>query len=193
MGNVSMTKVSLSHQELTLSEVWQWYQKMDSAIDHYQTEVINALLSGKEVSDIFLGMTKEEIIEDFIWQTEELERLVCLNLIASAEATIRIDYLTRVYEKKKDTICRACRALYKQKGARVSLEDEILAIWKQNYPECKLAMGHFIGVLKLRHWLAHGRYWTPKLGSSYNPKAIFKIIETLLNELPDDFSCAIKL
>jgi hypothetical protein len=66
-------------------------------------------------------MTKEEIIDDFIWQTEELERLVCLNLIASAEATIRIDYLTRVYEKKKDTISRACRALYKQKGARVSL------------------------------------------------------------------------
>jgi len=70
-----------------------------------------------------------------------------------------------VYEKKKDTISRACRALYKQKGARVSLEDDILAIWKQNYPECKIAIGHFIGVLKLRHWLAHGRYWTPKFGS----------------------------
>ena len=103
-----MTKVSLSHQELTLSEVWQWYQNLDSAIDHYQIEVTNALLSGKEVSDIFLGMTKEEIINYFIWQTEELEKSVCFNLIASAEATIRIDYLTRVYEKKKDTISRSC-------------------------------------------------------------------------------------
>jgi len=165
VGDVSMTKVSLSHQELTLSEVWQWYQILDHAIDHYQIEVTNALLSGREVSDIFLGMVKEEIIEYFVWQTEELDRLVSLNLMASAEATIRIDYLTRVYEKKKDTISRACRALYKQKGARVSLEDDILAIWKQNYPECKIAIGHFIGVLKLRHWLAHGRYWTPKFGS----------------------------
>ena len=68
-----MTKVSLSHQELTLSEVWQWYQKMDSAIDHYQTEVINALLSGKEVSDIFLGMTKEEIIEATLFLMERLK------------------------------------------------------------------------------------------------------------------------
>jgi len=183
--------VSLSHQELTLSEVWQWYQNLDNAIDYYQIEVTNALLSGKEVSDIFLGMTKEEIIDYFVWQTEELERSVCLNLIASAEATIRIDYLTRVYEKKKDTISRACRALYKQKGARVSLEDHILAIWKQNHPECKLAIGHFIGVLKLRHWLAHGRYWTPKFGNPYNPKAVFDIIENLLNNLPDDFSWAI--
>jgi hypothetical protein len=132
-----MTRVSFSHQELTLSEVWQWYQNLDSAIDCYQTEVINALLSGKKVADIFLGMTKEEIIEDFVWQTEELDRLVCLNLIASAEATIRIDYLTRVYEKKKDTISRACRDLYKDKGTRVSLEEDILTIWKQNYPECK--------------------------------------------------------
>jgi hypothetical protein len=58
VGDVSMTKVSLSHQELTLSEVWQWYQKMDSAIEHYQTEVINALLSGKEVSRLKFFLQK---------------------------------------------------------------------------------------------------------------------------------------
>ncbi len=95
-----MTKVSLSSQEQTLSEVWQWYQYMDKALGDSQTKVINALDSGATVSEFFL-MTKDEIIGYFSWHKEELDRLVSLNLIASAEASLRIDYLTRVYDKKR--------------------------------------------------------------------------------------------
>jgi len=190
MGYARMTKVSFSSQELSLSKVWQWYQRTDKALDDYQTEVINAVTSGASLPDFF-GMAKDEIIEEFAWHKDELDRLVSLNLIASAEASLRIDYFTRVYEKKKDIVSREFRLLYKQKGTRAALDDDLLRIWKQLHPNCKPAIGDFIGALNLRHWLAHGRYWTPKFGRAYNPKEIFEIAENLFNVLPDDFSWAI--
>ncbi len=185
-----MTKVSFSSQELSLSKVWRWYQEMDKALDDYQTEIINTRTEEISVS-VFFGMAKNEIIEEFTWQKNELDRLVSFNLIASAEASLRIDYLTRVYEKRKDIISREFRTLYKQKETRAALDNDILKIWKQYYPACKPAISNFIGALNLRHWLAHGRYWTPKFGRDYNPKYVFDIIENLFNVLPDDFSWAI--
>jgi hypothetical protein len=185
-----MTKVSFSSQALSLSEIWQWYQHEDKALDDYQAKIIKANVSGVNVPDFF-GMAKDEIIEYFSWQKEELDRLVSLNLIASAEASLRIDYLTRVYERRKDILSREFRNLYKQKGTRASLEDDILKTWKQQHPTSKSAIGHFIGTLNLRHWLAHGRYWIPKFGRQYNPKDVFEIAENLFDVLPDDFSWAI--
>jgi hypothetical protein len=54
----------------------------------------------------------------------------------------------------------------------------------QEKPETKSPAGDFKGALKLRNWLAHGRYWTPKLGrKSYSPGDVFDICEQLLMAL----------
>jgi len=128
-------------------------------------------------------MTKEDILNYFSEQKSELENLVSLNIMASVEATIRIDYLNRVYTRKKDPVSRCFRDLHKEKGVKASLENDILKIWKQEQPSCKKAIDNFQQTLKLRHWLAHGRYWTPKLGRTYNLNHVFDIAEQLLNVL----------
>ena len=149
----------------------------------YQREILNALFQGKSVNEPFLFMTKENVLDYFAKQKTELENLVSLNIMASVEAAIRMDYLKRVYARKKDIISRSFRELHKEKGVRASLEDDILKIWKQEQPSCKTALDNFKNASKLRHWLAHGRYWTPELGRNYNLNTIFDIAEQLLNEL----------
>ena len=186
-----MTRVSFSGQEVSLSYVWQWYQETEKAINHYKILVINSLTSGARMPDTFLSMTKDEILEHFTGQQEELEKLVSFDFVASAEASLRLDYLTRVYNKKKDSISRNFRELYQKKGLEAKLNEDILEIWVSSQPACKSAVGDFRGVLRLRHWLAHGRYWTPKLGRNYSPERVFDISKNLFDALSADFSGAI--
>lgn len=116
-----MNRVSFSDETVSISYVWKWYQDIKSAIIHYETKVIRDLLSGEEVSRSFWGMTPTEITGYFSEHKIELENLVNLEIIASAEAAIRIDYLTRVYKRQKDGVSRGLRILYQQKGVRARL------------------------------------------------------------------------
>jgi hypothetical protein len=42
------------------------------------------------------------------------------------------------------------------------------------------AISAFRGVLRMRHWLAHGRHWHPKLGRGYGPSDVFDISRALI-------------
>lgn len=41
----------------------------------------------------------------------------------------------------------------------------------------------FIGVLNYRNWLAHGKYWSPKLGQKYTPGDTYDIVERLIEKI----------
>jgi len=178
-----MTKVAFSGKEQNLSTIWQWYEDAQTAFNSYQRDTLNALFRGETIDEPFLFMTKVDVLNYFSEQKSELENLVILNIMASVEAMIRIDYLNRVYTRKKDSVSRCFRDLHKKKGVKASLENDILKIWKQEQSSCKKAIDNFQQALKFRHWLAHGRYWTPKLGRTYNLNHIFDIAEQLLNAL----------
>jgi hypothetical protein len=107
-------------------------------------------------------------------------------LVSAAEALLRVDYLTRVYRRDKDPLSRRFRAIYKKVDARARLDDDILAAWKAEYPEAQSKIGDFLGLSNFRHWLAHGRYWSPKLGQSYDAELALEIIEDLVGALPND-------
>jgi hypothetical protein len=186
-----MTRVSFSGKEVSLSYIWQWYKETEKAINHYKIKVIDSLTSNTRMPDLFLSMTKDEIIEHFTGQQEELEKLVSLNLVVSAKASLRVDYLTRVYNKKKGSVSRNFRDLYQKNGPEARLSEDILEIWVNSHSACQSAVGDFRGLLRLRHWLAHGRYWTPKLGRNYTPERVFDISKNLFDALPADFSGAI--
>jgi hypothetical protein len=47
-----------------------------------------------------------------------------------------------------------------------------------------VAVGDFRGALKLRHWLAHGRWWQPKLGRNYTPQIVFDVSRVLIESIP---------
>ena len=77
--------------------------------------------------------------------------------------------------------------IYKEHGVRKTRLDDILNIWRDQgaTARIKTAVGEFKGALRLRHWLAHGRYWKPKLGrpDGYDPVDVFDICKELLKAL----------
>lgn len=79
-------------------------------------------------------------------------------------------------------LSRRFRGLFKEKGPRVELDDDILEGWKLHHEAIvNRPVGEFRGALKLRHWLAHGRYWTRKIGREYSPEDVFGICMNLLD------------
>ena len=72
-------------------------------------------------------------------------------------------------------------------GPRIPFNEDILGALAKEYPSCKMAIGQFRGILSLRDWLAHGRYWEPKLGRQYTPEDAFEVVEQLFEILPAEF------
>jgi hypothetical protein len=105
-------------------------------------------------------------------------------LLAEAEAVLRVDFLSRVAQRRKDDVSRAFRALYQEKGDRVDLDRELLEIWRTFVPACRGCVGEFRGALKLRNWFAHGRYWTPRLGRMYEARTAFDLAGRMFAVLP---------
>lgn len=172
-----MKRVSLSGEEKTIQAVWNWYQCQQKLSLIKKNHLLSEIRNNQAPTDpSFFGMTIEDINEFFY----ELEYLAMLDLLASAEATIKVDFLNRVYDRKKDNISRKFRDTYNEKKNNISLENDILDAWKELVPATKKEVSDFKGALNLRHWLAHGRYWTPKFGRNYSPDDIFDITHNLI-------------
>lgn len=45
-------------------------------------------------------------------------------ILAVVEAALKMDYLTRVYERRKDDLSRVFRDLYREKGRNARLDDD---------------------------------------------------------------------
>ena len=100
------------------------------------------------------------------------------------EAALRIDFLSRVKFKKKDTVSRAFRELYKQQKMQVRLNEDILEVWKYCHPEFRPLVSQLRSALRYRHWLAHGRYWIPKLDRSYDYASVYDLASQTIADLP---------
>ncbi len=173
-------KASINPDQHTVADVWQYYENMrDSMVQMYEQTKHNRLLGLTGSDPKFFAMDLREIDEFFKQNFEETDQQACLFLIASAEAAFRVDFLQRVYHKKKDDVSREFQSIYKRRNnsrLNIILEDDILDIWAEKVPESKPYVGLFKGTLNYRHWLAHGRYWVPKLGAKYDPAGILTII-----------------
>ena len=100
------------------------------------------------------------------------------------EAAFRIDYLQRCYRRGKDPVSRAFRNIYRTKQQHASLEDEIFEAWAKNASGTSSIIGDLRSVFRFRHWLAHGRYWTPKLGRRYGFSDVFSLADLALRSFP---------
>jgi len=107
-----------------------------------------------------------------------------MSLLAAVEAAFRIDYLQRCYQKKKDDVSRQFWDIYKEKDTRASLEDDIFEVWKNATSGSSKLIAELRGAFKFRHWLAHGRYWTPKLGQRYDYLSVYPLVLQALSSLP---------
>jgi hypothetical protein len=116
--------------------------------------------------ELFFGETDSEVQDKLNYQLKEINKDACLSLLAAIEAKFRLDYNLRGQRRFRDGLSKKCKDLFREKEQRVSLEEQIFEIWKEEYPEYKSYFSILKGAFKYRHWLAHGRYWVLKAGKS---------------------------
>ena len=175
-----MSIISFSEDEKSIEEIWNWYEDQIEALRDFRYKVISAVSSPKiQVNEKFFNLTLAEIEEYFSDSEEELEHLVSLNLVSATEALLRLDFLRKVEAKDKSDLGRIFRNIQKDKGNRVSLETDIIDNWNAIVSTSKTDFSNFIALLRYRHWLAHGRYWNPKLGRGYDALTTYAITEKI--------------
>jgi hypothetical protein len=164
-----MAKVSFSGENLGLDEIANHHNDITDALSLFFSSASPAFLSR------FAGWSNPEVHAELERRKAELDLNSTMNLLASIEAAFRVDYLQRCYQKKKDSLSYNFRDIYKEKGSRASLEDDILGAWKVHRPDCAQIVGALRGAFKFRHWMAHGRYWKPKLGQNYDFTSVYEL------------------
>lgn len=161
-------KVKFSGEQIPIDEIAQYHSDLEEALRAFYCE------DNKR----FTGYTIQELEEELNERLEELDKTSSLSLLSSIEASIRTDYLRRCYDRLKDPVSRRMRDLYRKKGTNASLKEDILEIWKQMIMP-RTIISDIKAAFNYRDWLAHGRYWEPKLGRKYN----FFDLYTLANEI----------
>ncbi|MYA22672.1 MAG: hypothetical protein F4Z30_07755 [Gemmatimonadetes bacterium] len=106
-----------------------------------------------------------------------------MSILAALEAAFRMDFLQRCYKRQKDSLSRSFRTLYQDKGQYVPLGDIFLQ-WKSHSTVPRSIISELEQAFKYRHWLAHGRYWTLKIGREYDYDDIYTLAESIYNSFP---------
>ena len=130
----------------------------------------------------YAGLPLQEVREQAL---AELEYTSSLSLLACIEATLRVDYNQRVSARGRSPLSSALRGIHRRKGEFARLEDDILEAWKNHSTVGKPVISALIGAFKYRHWLAHGRYWPPKFGRTYDYQTVYDIADTFLNAMAE--------
>lgn len=167
-------RVSFSPEVLRIETVAQIYADTEKSLRFYYHA------PGLVHRDIkFVGYSAKDVRQELDERLRELDRSAALGVLAALEASFRTDFLVRCYDRRKDDLSRHFRELYKEKGNQVALEAGILDAWKQHVLMAKALISDIIGAFAYRHWLAHGRYWVPKLGQRYDFLSVYLLAQRM--------------
>ena len=154
-----------------MSSAW----RADAIVDAYldQLEALHVLDRSAAVvladpNSRFAGLTLQELLARTERDRAELDRWALLALVASFEATLRLDVKDRTTARPKHPVTKPLRDLFAQFGDRLRLED-LLATWEKHVVVPPAVQNAIRILLKHRHWLAHGRHWTNKYGALPSP------------------------
>jgi hypothetical protein len=183
----------LSGKHQSLQKVWDWYEFQRALIGEEKSRVLDALAHGAGLaSPRYVWKMRDELESDFKYQADELAEVAKLGMLASTEAALWVDFVERVWNKKKDTVSRRFLTIsggrwwswsHWRRIRKIRLEEDILDTWRDHGsdPGIKHVVSEFKGALNLRHWLAHGRYWEATLGRAlYDVVDVFDICRELL-------------
>ena len=174
----------------TLDEIRDWHRGVLEALLMQRGAVLRAINEGSTVASRFAVMTESEVDQYFDSQQRELERLTMLNLVASSEATVTLNYFDRVGRKLKDTLSSAYRKWHKGLSARKQLrpdfdESGILTILKKTDGINKNVVGQYRECLQGRHWMGHGRRWDKPIAiDRFDPDDVYDRCDALLRAIP---------
>jgi len=111
----------------------------------------------------FVGKRLDEVRQELASRLEESEFRSAFFVLTRLEASFKIDFDFRCKKRLKDDLSKNFREV-ERKRDKVRMDADILEGWKRHRPEWSREISELRGAFKFRHWLAHGRYWTPKLG-----------------------------
>ncbi len=174
----SLKKVAFSNIHSSITDIEEYYVDSQAALEYY--------FSGTEVSSRFIGYSVKMLQDELKQRKTTLDRMCSLELLASIEARLRIDYLLRCQKKYKDSLSRKFREIHSEKGNRASLLDDIAYTWKQEFPEHKAKLDNLGKAIDYRNWLAHGRYWQSKKTPHiyrYDYLEIYNLTADIFNEM----------
>ena len=137
-----------------------------------------------DFSNRFAFLTEEELNKARRERLTELDILTSLAILTAIEAKFRVDFHMRVMLRKRDSLSRLFRQVDKGRGDRSRLDEDILEGWKSEHPAHARAIADIKGALKYRHWLAHGRYWDPKLARATYDFAAVYAVALLIDQMP---------
>ena len=161
-----------------LEQIAAHHTTLEDAIHLYHSR------SNPRFTVLFEFDTPEEVRSKRDSTLYETRAASAMTLLASIEASFRVDYLQRHYAKKKDPVSRAFQSLHKEKRQNVSLSDDILEAWKAHSDVPPGLVGDIRSAFRYRHWLAHGRFWVPKLGRQYDFDTIYDLACTVEQAFP---------
>ena len=171
------SRVSFSGQEKSLTEIAEHYESLVAAVREYYSS------ASCSYQDRFGLRAKVEVDTELSKHLDEIDLNIAFNIMSATEAALRLDYLNRAYQKRRDNLSRELREVYKLKAESASLEDDILAAWTATGTMPTRLAGDLRGAIKYRHWIAHGRYWEPKLGRRYDYFTVFNIADSIFDVL----------
>jgi hypothetical protein len=179
-----------------IQSVWLWFEFQEHLVGVALSSILASLMSGGRPDtgttgflSGLVGKTPPEVREFFDGQREQLELMTMLELLTTTEAILRRDFKHRVAVRRKDGLSKRFREISKRaindararsaRRPKIRLDGDILEAMTGE----EIKVSEFRGALKLRHWLAHGRYWRPSLGQIYTPEAIFDICKALIGSI----------
>ena len=132
----------------------------------------------------FLGCSVAEVAEQLQTRLAESQLRASLTMLSSLEAAFRIDFLQRCYHRDRSDITRCFRDLYKEHAEHVRLDEHILDTWAAYFTEARALISELKGAFHFRHWLAHGRYYTPKLGRKFDYLYLYELADEVFESFP---------
>src|SRR5690242_19569463 len=97
----------------TLDEIYDWYTGVVESLTAHRRIVLEALNTGATPEPRFVGFRPVDVDRYFEDQRSELDRLTNVNLVGSAEASIRLDVGRRIAGNLGDPLSRSYQAWYK--------------------------------------------------------------------------------
>lgn len=164
---------------LELDELAEYHRDIEASLRLYFSP------SAPAFAERFAGRSSQEVKEKLTLRLDESDVRSTFAALTSLEAHFRIDFDYRCWRRKKDRLSVYFREVEKNRKGKVRLDEDILEGWRTHYTTQPADLiSELRGAFKFRNWLAHGRYWTPKLGRKYDFAYVQLIGESIVSRFP---------
>ena len=171
----------------SLDQIRAWHRDVADALRDRRAAIQRSIRDGAtDVPPQFAGMTEADVDQHHDHVRDELDRLTVLNLVASGEASIRVDYARRAGGKGKGPLSVTYRAWHRaltdRKQRRPDFDEGgILDELRSAGVVDNHLIGRFRECLRPRHWVGHGRYWDrPAEVDKLDPDEVYDRVRALL-------------